>query len=191
MFNQYYFREDSESKYANTNVHLNKNQQNLLHLQNSNWNSMLDESVMLGEHFFAKFCHWLLFLDDLYFKTSEDRKQCMDQWKAGRMDLAAMHASWDKWGTKLQHILADVFLFNEYKISLTFAIQSGLFVNLKCLDSAFWSASTRMPRRCSCTQELLDRVCIICQSPLLVLELSQMGITNQTHYLTFPLNRVS
>ena len=64
-------------------------------------------------------------------------------------------------------------MFDEYKIGMAFKIRSRLFVNFERLDGAYRGASTRMPRGCFSnyvvprTRELLDRVCIICQSPLL------------------------
>jgi hypothetical protein len=170
---RYHAREGGEREYADADVHLDEKQRTLLRLRKCNWTGMLDESVMLGERLCAEFRRRSSLLDELSFDTSGDRKRCMDRWRAANMDLAAAHASWDQWGTRLQHVLAGVFLFDEYNIGLAFAIRRRLFVNFECLDGSFRRASNRMPKSyhagyvIPCTRELLDRVCIICQSPLL------------------------
>jgi hypothetical protein len=177
VFHQYYYasREGNseDNEYADADVHLNEKQRTLLRMRTCNWTGMLDESVMLGERLCAEFRRRSSLLDELSFETSEDRKICMDRWRAANMDLAAAHTSWDEWGARLQHVLAGVFLFDEYKVELAFAIRRRLFVNFECLEGSFQRASNRMPTSYHAdyviprTRELLDRVCIICQSPLL------------------------
>jgi hypothetical protein len=177
VFHQYYHasREGNseDDMYADADVRLNEKQRTLLRMRTCNWTGMLDESVMLGERLCAEFRRRSSLLDELSFETSEDRKICMDRWRAANMDLTAAHTSWDEWGARLQHVLAGAFLFDEYKVELAFAIRRRLFVNFECLEGSFQRASNRMPTsyHAACviprTRELLDRVCIICQSPLL------------------------
>ena len=177
VFHQYYHasREGNseDDMYADADVRLNEKQRTLLRMRTCNWTGMLDESVMLGERLCAEFRRRSSLLDELSFETSEDRKICMDRWRAANMDLTAAHTSWDEWGARLQHVLAGAFLFDEYKVELAFAIRRRLFVNFECLEGSFQRASNRMPTSYHAdyviprTRELLDRVCIICQSPLL------------------------
>ena len=155
-------------------------QQTLLQLQYCNWESMYNETIILGEYICAEYRRQAVLLNNLVFSTFVNRTTCMNLWKAAKMTLADAHTRWDEWVAQATHVSVGIYLYggnsssnnNNYYMSSTYY---RLAINYECLESAFRRASVRLPENNLTRYQIIDthqlveedQTCIICQSPLL------------------------
>jgi hypothetical protein len=184
--------ENSEDDNTNILAQLNEKQRLFWRLRNVDWATLLEESCRVGgEKMCADFRYRAVLLDALLFETSHHKLAFVNNWKKAKMDLTSTHKEWDSRESLMNGLTQMVYTFDkslgreasmsQYRriAHLTMNVKIRLRISYECLESAYRRAENRLTKEALAKfeirhdlqqQGLGDTFCIICQSPLLVVD---------------------